>query len=102
MKHLIKIISLISTLCIILGMLSGCSGTEVTAEMYDASKYEMVNEENGVVFEDPFDITETPGDDTESDPEIIPEDDGKENSAENTAEDTENDTSAEENTSDEE
>ena len=60
------------------------------------------NEENGVVFEDPFDITETPGDDTEADSEIIPGDNGEENTAEDTAEDTENDTSAEENTSDEE
>lgn len=51
MKHLIKIIALISALCIMLGMLSGCSGTEVTAELYDASNFEMVNEENGIVAE---------------------------------------------------
>ena len=51
MKHLIKIIALISTLCIILGMLSGCSATKVTAELYDASNFEMVNEENGIVAE---------------------------------------------------
>lgn len=51
MKHLIKIIALISTLCIILGMLSGCSATKVTAELYDASNFEMVNEENGIIAE---------------------------------------------------
>ena len=52
MKHLNKIIALISILCIILGMLSGCSSTtKETAELYDASNFEMVNEENGVVAE---------------------------------------------------
>ena len=35
MKHLIKIISLISALCLVLGMLSGCSGTGTdNAEVY--------------------------------------------------------------------
>ena len=58
MKHLIKIISLISALCLVLGMLSGCSGTgtekaEVYSEVVDAFAT-LENEPNGVVAENDY------------------------------------------------
>ena len=52
MKHFIKIIALISALCLVLGAFSGCSSTEeTTVEEYNADNYEIVNEESGVIAE---------------------------------------------------
>ena len=58
MKHLIKIISLISALCLVLGMLSGCSGTgtekaEVYSKVVDTFAT-LENEPNGVVAENDY------------------------------------------------
>jgi len=53
MKHLIKIIALISALCLVLGMLGGCSGVEAEyknfSDVVDLENIE--NLENGVVAE---------------------------------------------------
>lgn len=56
MKHLNKIIALISALCLVLGMLSGCKGVEVEHEEYAKvfENYEFVNLENGVVAESDY------------------------------------------------
>ncbi len=54
MKHLNKIIALISALCLVIGMLSGCKGVEVEEKQYADYKVEtedLVNLENGIVAE---------------------------------------------------
>lgn len=53
MKHLIKIIALISALCIVLGGLSGCGEAE-TQETLDLSTIEMTNVADGVVAENEY------------------------------------------------
>jgi len=60
MKHLIKIIALISALCLVLGMLSGCSGVEVEFKNYSdivgdiSNPKPLKNLENGVVAENEY------------------------------------------------
>lgn len=61
MKHLIKIIALISALCLVLGMLSGCNSVQVEFEAYDSVvdvNAELSNVKSGVVAEtDAFTMT---------------------------------------------
>ena len=58
MKHLIKIIALISALCLVLGMLSGCSGSGVEAEVKNYKEItdnrSLENLANGVVAENDY------------------------------------------------
>lgn len=56
MKHLIKIIALISALCLVLGMLGGCSGVKTELKDYNeiTENRSLENLDNGVVAENDY------------------------------------------------